>query len=289
MNSSIYLERIRRAAAGNDPAAARLARYILGNSHAVTESTLQGLADASGVSYATVCRFIKHLNCGGFKTFRTILKSMPILPTGELPSPVLPSDSYLPSDPNEGSDLITNVCNLSASMTESCRRALDPTVLERIIRLLLDAGQIFIIGLGTSGVTAQYAHIKFFRLGLSCTREEDTILMRMKASLMKPGDVLFAISSSGRTRAIIETARQARDAGANVLSLCDYSRSPLSRASDIAITTTSRDSGLDPGADLPLIQGQLTLIDILYARLFRQTGGLGFAQTKDSVRTDKDL
>ena len=44
---------------------------------------------------------------------------------------------------------------------------------------------------------------------------------------------------------------------------------------------------MDPGADLPLIQGQLTLIDILYARLYRLTGGQGFRRTKASAERVK--
>ena len=275
MTPSGLAERIREEAAKSDPAGARLAAFILSSRGTVIDSTLTSLAEAAGVSYATVCRFVKRMDCGGFKNFRSMLRQTPVLPAVDTP------------DGADAENIIASVCDISAAITESCRLSMDAAMLERVTSLLLGAGQICLAGFGTSAVSAHYAYIKLFRLGLPCAWDTDMILLRMKASLLGRGDVLFAVSSSGRTHAMLEIAEVARMSGAAVISLCDYASSPLSRVSDICLCTTSRDSGLDPGADLPLIQGQLTLIDILYARLFRLTGGKGFRRTKESAERVK--
>lgn len=279
MSEPYLTVRLRAMVNSKHPAYAKLAAYILANPQKTTQASVTPLAEAAEVSYATVCRFTKSL---GFYSFGELRRS--IADTEDI-SPILPESDVPPE--TEFDTVISSVCNLSKMIVESCRSILDASMLENISRILRNAGNIYFIGLGTSAVTAHYACIKFFRLRLPCTYDADTIIMRMKTSLLKKGDLLFAISSSGRTKNIIESAKLARNNGVSVISLCDYKNSPLSRCSDICITTSSRDSSVNSNMDLPLIQGQLTVIDILYSQLFGQMGGYSFERTKDSVRNEK--
>lgn len=283
MTSAALTEYLLRQAKKSNPAAARLAAFLLANRSFCADSTLSALADAAGVSYATVCRFVRGTDCS-WKTFRTLLRDIPALPVTDTPGDAV-SDGI---SCDIACDIIRRVCDMTVSMAENCRRAVDDAALERAADAILHANQLVIAGLGTSAVTAHYAYIKLFRLGLLCSWDTDMIVMRMKASLLRRGDVLFAVSSSGRTKAMLEIAELARLSGAAVISLCDYAGSPLSEVSDLAVSTTARQPQSASGEDLPLIQGQLTVIDMLYARLFGLTGGQGFARTKDSVRSVKE-
>ena len=55
---------------------------------------------------------------------------------------------------------------------------------------------------------------------------------------MSDKDVLFAISSSGRTGNIIEAANLANENKVTVISLTDFAVSPLTKISDLNLHTT---------------------------------------------------
>jgi DNA-binding MurR/RpiR family transcriptional regulator len=61
----------------------------------------------------------------------------------------------------------------------------------------------------------------------------------VQALQLKKGDVMVAISYSGRSRTVIETAKQARDLGAVVIALTNYPISPLTKKSDIVLQTAA--------------------------------------------------
>lgn len=86
----------------------------------------------------------------------------------------------------------------------------------------------------------------------------------MKASLLSKGDVLVAISSSGKTKQIIEAAKIARSSGATVISLSDMAESPLSHVSDISVCTGDGHDISSVEGTIPSIQGQITALSILY-------------------------
>ena len=114
----------------------------------------------------------------------------------------------------------------------------------------------------------------------------------MKASVMRKSDVLFVISSSGRTKSIIETAKIAKQNGVTVITLCDYLQSPLAEISDINICTTVRDSNKYLDMDFPLIQGQITIIDIIYSCMYNQkkvSAAVRVDKTANAVKEDKIL
>ena len=103
------------------------------------------------------------------------------------------------------------------------------------------------------------------------------------------GSTLIAVSSSGCTKVVTESAALAKKGGANVIALSDYRVSPLARCADLLLTTTTRTSPDPPDAELPLIQGQLTVIDMLYSLLSVRLGNEKFELTRNIVKPDKQL
>ena len=85
-----------------------------------------------------------------------------------------------------------------------------------------------------SGSVAADAQHKFFRLQLSTAAYTDPHIQHMSAISLGDGDVIVAISQSGQTRALLESVRLAREAGATVIGLAP--KHPPSKASSISIT-----------------------------------------------------
>ncbi|MBE6550766.1 MAG: MurR/RpiR family transcriptional regulator [Ruminococcaceae bacterium] len=242
-------------------AEARIADLILANPDQVMGLTINELAKISKTSYATVTRFCKKLGYEGYKDFKTSFMRSTL--SGQNRS-VLLTDLRI-----DLSCSVEEICNnlfafFQQSLEES-RSMLDASLLDRAAEIMHSANSVFFVGTGTSSLCAQYACSRFFRIGLNCGFESDATLYRMRVSTLKKGDVLFAISASGRSSDIVNCARIARENGAYVISLSDFSGTPLTNHADISLFTTPRTAKLSQNIDMPLFTCQIMLIDTLTA------------------------
>jgi RpiR family carbohydrate utilization transcriptional regulator len=121
--------------------------------------------------------------------------------------------------------------------------------------------RIEFIGAGNSGIVAQDAQHKFFRLGVHTVSHSDGHMQVMSASLLRQGDCLVVISNSGRTRDLMDAADIARSKGATVI-IITASGSPLASAGDIHLAA-DHPEGYDRYSPMVSRLLHLTIIDIL--------------------------
>lgn len=255
MNSLSRLAKVRLRAKSAEK---RLIDAILSDPHGTLSMSVSALAEKAEVSYATVCRLFPKAGFNGFREFCKVLSSDLASAKGEVKSPSLVANL-------SSAEIMASFCGVADQLIESCRKNLDTKMLETAAEAILSANYISFIGQGTSAVTARYAYTKLFRLGIPCSWGDDSVLGPMNSKLMRPGQVLFAISSSGRTRTVLDCVELASSNGATVISLCDYKSSPLSQAADIPIFTTARDIQQYLTEDFQLMLAHALVIDILYA------------------------
>lgn len=281
----LYAVRIENMARNNTGSNGKISSFIISNGKEIENMTLSEFAEKSGVGYATACRFFKSLGLSGFKEFKQlVLHEMSSNPEE------MNINMLLPTENDSFGDINKRICEYSASIVSNCGKLLTEEMIEHAVDLLQKARRIHFIGVGTSAVTAGYAYTKFFRVKQACSFDRDPIIAKMRSAKLGEGDLLFAISSSGRTKSIIENARIARKRKADVISICDFIDSPLSQLSSAGICTTVRESNKFIDVDFPLIQGQITLIDVLYACLSSRLSSKvneGFETTRNAVSEDK--
>ncbi len=238
----------------------RLAYYILENPPRAAAMTMKELGEKSDSSYATIYRFAKRLGYPGFKELKSCLAR-----EAKNRSDIEGQLNSVTIDITTSTERIcSDIYDYSSRIIKDCVSIIDPKVIDSAIALILKAKTVHFIGSGTSYISSLYAYCKFFRLGVRCTHEPSPTFFRMQSALMTKDDLLFAISSSGRTKAIVEAARLARENGTKVIGLSDFAVSPLTKCSTVNLHTTSRHAGAYPDLDLPLVVGQLTIIDILH-------------------------
>lgn len=285
-NQTLYLVRMDSIRRNGSSADRKIADYLFSHADAVPHLTVQELAEKTETGYATVCRFFKKMGIEGFREFkRSVAEEL-----GSHKAITSPPDFDGSENPTVTFDEIgKSICDYSSSIVSNCRKFFKSDQINDVVSCLQRAELIHFIGLGTSAVTAQYAHTKFFRLKPGCSFDTDIILSKMKAAQLGSGNVLFAISSSGRTKSILEIAKIARSNHATVISVCDFVNSPLANLSDISICTTVRESNKYIDMDFPLIQGQITIIDMIYACIYNRTAksAENFNKTKMAVDADK--
>ncbi len=239
----------------------KLADYILQNPGEAINLTIQELADLTDTSYATVTRFCKKMGYNGYKDFKN-----------GLIQDAVSHQSYEALEDDLNISLQQSVESIGDNLyryfihsLEESQLILNYSAVEQAVEAIIRANTVCFIGTGTSGICARYAYSRFFRIGLPCVFEADATLYRMRVSTLKPGDVLFAISSSGRSSDIVKCAASAQKNGVTVVSLSDFAVSPLTKNSDITIFTTPRNASLFQNIDMPLVVNQIAAIDVLYS------------------------
>jgi RpiR family carbohydrate utilization transcriptional regulator len=247
------LAAIRAAVPGLSPAEAKVAAAVLGDPETAMRSSISLLARAAGVSEPTVNRFCRSLGHDGYAAFRLALARG--LGRG---TPYI-SPAVSPGDPPEV--YARRIFDAAAEALRRARDALDPAAIGAAVAAMRGARQILFFGLGGSGPVALDAQHKFVRLDIPAVAYNDPIMQRMAAMAVRPGDVVLAVSSTGRTRQLVENVELARDGGAVRIGLTRPG-SPLARASGIVL-------GVEPVEDSDLYTPMgsrlvhLAVIDVL--------------------------
>jgi RpiR family transcriptional regulator, carbohydrate utilization regulator len=264
----------------------KLGEYILDNPRETIDSTIDALAEQSGSSYATISRFCKKMGYSGYKDFK---KSLIDDVVSQKQDRISNNDlRVLPGLPAE--QTIERICRFSERILRETETFMEPAQLLSAAQAIIAARSILCIGAGTSAITARYGYTRFFRLGLPCNTEPDPVVYSMRAASMTKEDLLFAVSSSGRTASVVEAAQAAGANGATVLSISDYAISPLNRVADVTLFTTPRTANIFMTMEMPLLIGQVLIIDALFgilATLVEETAGTVYQRTKDAADRSK--
>jgi glucokinase len=251
--ASTVLSQIRRSRSELTPAELRVADHVLAHPRSVLNDPIAEIARAAQVSQPTVIRFCRSLGCEGLSDFKLRLASSL---TGTVPithTQVTTDDSML--------ELGSKVLGNTASAILQVRSQLNREMINRAIELLLNAARIDFYALGHYGVVAQDAQFKFLRFGLPSMAYTDPRLQLLAAAVLKPGDVVVVVSSSGRLPELLEAVETAKARGAAVIAIT-ASQSPLARKADAALIV---DYPEDVTTHLPMVSRilHLLVIDIL--------------------------
>lgn len=112
---------------------------------------------------------------------------------------------------------------------------------ERFVQLLIDTYKengkkiVLVMGAGRSGLVGRAFAMRLMHMGFNVYVLGDTIVPSVKK-----GDVVIAISGSGRTRLIVTAAEAAKQVGATVVAITTYPDSPLGRLADLIVKIPGR-------------------------------------------------
>jgi RpiR family transcriptional regulator, carbohydrate utilization regulator len=257
----VMLDRIRAAMPALPPAEQRVARLLLGDPRHFATLPVAELAVRANVSKPTVVRFCRSVGYDGLADFKLKL-------AGSVNEGVPFVHRAVDVDDKPG-DLVVKVIDNTVSALLKYRNAAAGHAIERAIDALARAGQqarrIEFYGVGNSGIVAQDAQHKFFRLGVSAHAVGDGHVQIMSASMLRAGDCAVIISNSGRSRDLVDVAEIAQRKGATVI-VISASGSPLAHlAQQPGHVLLAADHPEDWDRYSPMVSRllHLTIIDIL--------------------------
>jgi glucokinase len=225
---SAVFERIRQMRDALTPAERRVADLALNHPRSIINDPIVDIARKADVSQPTVIRFCRSLGCQGLSDFK--LKLATGL-TGTIP--VSHSQVHLG---DTATDFGAKVLDNTVSAILQLREHLNFEQVEQAITLLNGARRIEFYGLGNSHIVAQDAHYKFFRFGIPTIAYGDLYMQAASAALLGKGDVIVAVSKSGRAPELLRVLDVAMQAGAKVIAITS-SNTPLAKRATVALET----------------------------------------------------
>lgn len=211
----------------------KVAETVLADPGRALNATVAEAAAIAGVSQPTVIRFANAIGCLGYQDFKIRLAQSLALGVAATHSVLLESD---------GAETIARkIFDYTVTSLDWARNHLDHKAVAEAVDILAAAEAIQFFGFGASGIVAADAQQKFPLFGVPCGAEADSHQQFIAAAMMRPGHVAVAISNTGSTRSVIETARVARENGAKVIGLVGGD-SPLVAHCDVAIIVETLDN-----------------------------------------------
>ncbi|WP_260464515.1 MurR/RpiR family transcriptional regulator, partial [Streptococcus pneumoniae] len=197
------------------------------------------------VGEGTLNRFCKKIGYSGFQELK-LKMTKDIL---ELESQKMSSDTF-----------IDEIKNNYLSIVESTRKLIDGRQIELAIKLIREANQILMIGVGSSGNAAREFESSLLRIGIISKTVIDTHFQLMHTALLKDNDLIIAFSLSGSTKEVEETLLNAKRKNVKIISITNYSSRNIAKLSDCVLLTSKKESYLE-GGSLMAKASQLFIID----------------------------
>ena len=261
------LERIKASLPSLAPAEQRVAKLCLADPRAFAKLPVTELADRSHVSKPTVVRFCRSVGYDGLSDFKlklagTVNEGVPFI------------HRSVDADDKTGDVMVKVIDNTVAAFLKY-RNEASSAAIEKAVGAIVSAyeagRQIQFFGVGNSGIVAQDAQHKFFRLGINTTAYSDGHMQVMSASILRAGDCVIVISNSGRTRDLMDACDIARKNGATTITLT-ASGSPLASAGNIHLSA-DHPEGYDKYSPMVSRLLHLMIIDILATCVALGIGG----------------
>lgn len=240
----------------------KVADYILAQPDNVIHLRIVDLAQQAGVSEPTVVRFCRAIGCDGFQDFKLLLAQHVV----NSPS----FEEFSLSEHDSAREYTIKVFDSAMDTLKKVRDSLDIRTIEKAVDALQKARRVEFYGFGASSPVATDAQHKFFRLQIPSSAYSDPHIQAMSAMSLEPGDVVVAISQSGRTQALIDAMGLVKEAGATLIGLAP-SDTPVARCCDIAVHIDVKED-IENYTPLPSRMAHMAVIDILAVGVSKAKG-----------------
>ncbi|MFC0309308.1 MurR/RpiR family transcriptional regulator [Gallibacterium trehalosifermentans] len=215
----------------------QVAKYILDNPNSVVFDTVAIIAERAEVPPSTLIRFANVFNFSGFNEMKQVFKESLMESTADYKERAelfhkMDTDH---TEQNSPENILAVFSHANATALTQLATNIDIKQLNDAVKLLDNANNIFIIGLKRSYSIACYLNYALHHLnrrsyiidGLGGMFEE-------QLNLIKPGDVVVAISFAPYAKETLNILDSVAQAGVKQIAITDSQLSPLVSFSDIA-------------------------------------------------------
>lgn len=255
-----------------NPAEAKVAAVLLATGEQLIYRSASDVAQQAGAALSTVVRTCQTLGFKGFQDLKIAVTrdGQPATPS-ELQGDVTATDT-----PRQ---VLAKIGAATRDAIDVGLAHVDGEAFDRAVTTVAACRRLLCLGVGTSAPLAQDAAYRFLWIGVAAEAPADVHVQHVRATLLEPGDVALVVSHTGSTRETVASARAAADAGATVLAVTSFPRSPLTEAAEEVLVAASRETAYRVEA-LASRVAHLMLIDALWMATAVTRGDAAIALTR---------
>lgn len=248
------------------PAEQAVAAVFLAHTQKIVELSSQQVADLAGASRATVVRTCQSLGFSGYQQLRVLLaRDAGYASTDQRPKVVgaagMVADTFV-----QVGQAVTTMAAL-----------LDPHAVTSSVKAMAEAGRMLVVGNGLSAPLAADMASRLSAIGRPAESSLDVIGQQISARLLAPSDLLLIISGSGANSSSLRVAQAAKDAGATLVAITAFARSPLAAMADFSLVVGMGDLSFREEVTVTSRIPQTILMEGLIAALSEELGEVATA------------
>lgn len=238
----------------------KIAGAILRDPREFITYSMSDLAEAVQVSQGSIINFSNKFSGGGFPRLKLQIAAELAEYEQQPFSSVAEGDGVR--------DVLDKTIQGSAQAFRNTLEVNEEQVLRRVVERILRAKKVEIYGVFRSAVVATDFYFQLLQLGIPASFVSDVLTCAISASMLPPDSLVIAISSSGRTKDVIDAVKAAKQGGVSVVCITSHRNSPLAKLSDeVLISAPSGISVSGMGTEVRL--SQLLLTDAICAYIRR--------------------
>jgi DNA-binding MurR/RpiR family transcriptional regulator len=238
------------------PAQKIIADFILKNLDKVILLSIGDLAGQCNTSETTIMRFVRKLGYDSYQVLKVMIAQ-------DIADSTTQSIYEEIKEDDDVRQIAKKVIFSTINSIEDLNNLLDSDTIQRVVYRIKNARRVLIFGSGSSGAIAFDAFHKFSRLGVNVVNCVDSHMMSILSAHTKSDELLIAISHSGESREILDSAELAKENGAGIVAITSYKHSTLTKHADEVIYSSTNETKYRSDAMVSRII-QLVIIDILY-------------------------
>jgi len=232
-----------------------IADYFLGTDFESLGASIEDVAKLTCTSVASISRFCKTLGFESFQQFKiTLSRDLKYEPDTVLPIFKMDDDPDL-SIRKVFSEAVTNL--------QATEGVVGFDLIKMAAEKIMQSKTVYFFGLGGSGRVGLMGEVWFSHIGYSAVAVIDPYEMIVTAGHADKKCNIIALSHSGATREVIEAAEIAKERGAFIIGITNYSKSPLAGLADAILLTACPERRVHFAQSNSMV-AQSTLIRALY-------------------------
>lgn len=209
----------------------QIAEYILENEEAAADCSIQALAENARVGVASVIRFSKTLGYSGFADMKFQMQQRRL---------VLDRQDINIAEQDDANVVKQKVLRHAEVTLEKCIMSNSNETLAQVSNAIAHADTVLFVGAGaSSGVAMSNASI-FMSMGIRSLYISDSLMYARASALLRPQDVLVALSYSGYSKNVGDALIRAKESGATTVLLTAFKHTLLAKYADYELYTVPR-------------------------------------------------
>lgn len=248
-----------------------LNEYILKNIEDVIYMSIYELSDKTFTSVSTIVRYCKKLGVAGFKEFKIELtKSLTELQKDREEN-FLDLSHDLDTEDSSFTNIAHNVAKITTQTIEETFHFFDEATLYQAVNLILNAKNIYAIGVSDPYLRLQHFQIKLLKLGIKVQMISLQPEQFYLANFSEEDDLAILVSHGGQTAEILNDARLFYKNKTPILSVTSNTEGYLAEVSSVVLPIPKTKADSKPQT---LFASQIAIeyvLNVLYSLILKES------------------